>query len=338
MENEIHPKWMKTVLVLAGVYNLIWGAWIVLRPLDLFHFTGIDPPLYPGIWQCVGMVIGVYGIGYLIASTDPLRHWPIVLVGFLGKVFGPIGMVAQIAGVPLSPIAGQTGQTLPPSWLWLNLTNDLIWWVPFAAILYAAFRLGTAPATNPGLTTSPGPANPTESNPAASFAEVCQNARTQSGRSLAEWSADRNVLLVFLRHSGCTFCREALADLAEHRSEIEDNATLVLVHMQSESEQSQSFFAGYELGDVPRISDPDCRLYRTFELQRGKFSQLFGFGVWRRGFVAAILKRHLVGKLNGDGFQMPGAFVLRNSKIIDAFRHQNAAERPDYCELAIHRE
>jgi hypothetical protein len=71
----------------------------------------------PVIPQCVGMIVGVYGIGYLIAASDPLRHWPIVLVGFLGKIFGPIGFLA----------AGLRGD-LPWSWGVTILSNDLIWW------------------------------------------------------------------------------------------------------------------------------------------------------------------------------------------------------------------
>ena len=125
---------MRPLLLAAAVYNLLWGAWIVVRPHDMFDWTGIDRPIYPGIWQCVGMVVGVYGIGYAIAAFDPLRHWPIVLVGFLGKVFGPIGMMLNFA----SP-EGTPGR-LPISWLWLNLTNDLLWIVPFAFILLAAYR------------------------------------------------------------------------------------------------------------------------------------------------------------------------------------------------------
>ena len=54
------------------------------------------PPTYPEIWQCVGMIVGVYGIGYAIASADPLRHWPIILVGFLGKIFGPLGFAQAL--------------------------------------------------------------------------------------------------------------------------------------------------------------------------------------------------------------------------------------------------
>ena len=116
-------------MVAAGVYNLIWGAVVVLFPLALFEFTDMELPRYPGIWQCVGMIVGVYGIGYLAAAWNPIVHWPIVLVGFLGKIFGPIGFVS----------AATRGE-LPWSFGVTILTNDLIWWVPFALILYSASR------------------------------------------------------------------------------------------------------------------------------------------------------------------------------------------------------
>jgi hypothetical protein len=121
------PKWMVRVLIAAGIYNLLWGAAVILYPSALFRFAEMELPRYPQIWQCVGMIVAVYGIGYLIAASDPLRHWPIVLVGSLGKVFGPIGFVGALVRGDL-PLA--FGATI--------LTNDLIWWVPFGAILYLA--------------------------------------------------------------------------------------------------------------------------------------------------------------------------------------------------------
>lgn len=127
------PKWMSVVLVLAGIYNLSWGAWAVLLPIHSFAHSGLlDPakPLhYPQLWQCIGMIVGVYGVGYILAARDPVRHWPVILVGFLGKFFGPIGLVLGI-------IAEQTR----PEGLVTNITNDLIWWVPFALILRHAYR------------------------------------------------------------------------------------------------------------------------------------------------------------------------------------------------------
>jgi hypothetical protein len=126
-----HDGWMVGTLWLAATYNVAWGTLVVLAPLAPFRWAGMEPPNYPQIWQCVGMIVGVYGVGYAIAAGDPLRHWPIVLVGLLGKVLGPIGFALSVVRGELPWIAG-----------WTILTNDVIWWVPFACILRRA-RLAT---------------------------------------------------------------------------------------------------------------------------------------------------------------------------------------------------
>ncbi len=123
------PRWMTRVLQLAAIYNVVWGVLVIAFPLVLFRWAGMEPPRYPQIWQCVGMIVGVYGVGYWIAASDPIRHWPIVFVGLLGKVFGPIGFLQ----------AAMTG-SLPWKWGATILTNDLIWWLPFGAMLLATYR------------------------------------------------------------------------------------------------------------------------------------------------------------------------------------------------------
>ena len=281
--SSIHPRWMTHVLFAAAAYNLLWGSWVVLRPMDLFDATGIERPIYPGIWQCVGMIVGVYGIGYAIAATAPYRHWPIVLVGFLGKVLGPLGMAYQWATVS----EGTPGR-LPLAWGWVTLANDLIWWIPFAAILYQAFKVWNSPLA---------------SNDNETVGQLNERFRSQLGGSIAELSKQNPVLVVFLRHSGCTFCREALQDLRAQRDAIEaTGTTIVLVHM-GDNDASQSFFESYDLGEIHRIGDPQCRLYRAYELGRGSLGQLFGASVFWRGFQSAIMHRHGIGKLVGDGFQ-----------------------------------
>lgn len=129
------PRWMAVTLAVAGVYNLAWGASVILAPTLQFSLLGVPETRWPNdvglaIWQCVGMVIGLYGLGYLIAATNPFRHWPIVLIGLLGKVMGPIGFIdaAFVRGV----MPAEFGYTL--------ITNDFIWWVPFGLILLGAWR------------------------------------------------------------------------------------------------------------------------------------------------------------------------------------------------------
>lgn len=121
--------WMRWTLVAAGLYNIAWGALAILAPLWCFRVVGMEPPNYPELWQCIGMIVGVYGVGYLAASRAPLVHWPITLVGLLGKILGPIGFAGAL-------LSGR----FPPAFGWNIVTNDLIWWLPFAGILLAAWR------------------------------------------------------------------------------------------------------------------------------------------------------------------------------------------------------
>ncbi|MAD34951.1 MAG: alkyl hydroperoxide reductase [Planctomycetes bacterium] len=126
---EQGPSWARRVLWAAAVYNVAFGAWAVLFPSQWFVIGGMPVPEKLFVWQCVGMIVGVYGVGYACAARRPLRHWPIVLVGMLGKVFGPIGFFdAALKG------------DLPWRSGWLIITNDLIWWAPFTGILVHALR------------------------------------------------------------------------------------------------------------------------------------------------------------------------------------------------------
>lgn len=139
-DGSLPPPWASRWLWAAGIYNLTWGTLTIAWPHLLFDLTGVERINYPEIWQCVGMIVGVYGIGYLIAASDSRTHWPIVLVGLLGKVFGPIGfLVALLRG------------TFPPLFGLTILTNDLLWWIPFALILRDAAKHQRATSQSTGI-------------------------------------------------------------------------------------------------------------------------------------------------------------------------------------------
>ena len=307
---EESPRWMTNVLLAAAIYNLAWGAFAIAAPTVMFRMVRLQPtPLYPEFWQCIGMIVGVYGFGYWIASGNPYRHWPLVLIGLLGKVFGPIGFAYSV----------WQGR-LPAAFGWTILTNDLIWWVPFFAILWNAARVNQA-SSQAFLVPAPGRAlNP------------LSRKVSQLGSTLTELSRRQSVLVVFLRHSGCTFCREALSDIADQRKAIEaEEATIVLVHMGQT--EPVDLLDKYKLNDLHCFRDPNCVLYDAFGLQIGGFGALFGPKVWWRGFWAWI-SGHGIGPLEGNGFRMPGVFLIRRGNILRSFKHLTAADRPDYVELA----
>jgi hypothetical protein len=99
-------------------------------------------------------------------------------------------------------------------------------------------------------------------------------------------------------------------------------------------EEASSFFARWGDADLPRVSDPQASLYESFGLRRGSLGEIFKPSVWKRGFEAAILNGFGVGRMVGDGFRMPGVFLIYQGRILKEFRHETPAERPDYRALA----
>jgi len=157
---------------------------------------------------------------------------------------------------------------------------------------------------------------------------------TNTGESIAELSEDNAVMLVFLRHFGCTFCREALADISERQGKLEEmGVQVVFVHMAS-NEEADEYFPKFGLENIRHISNEDCDLYEQFSLVKGNFKQLFGLNTWIRGFEAGVMKKLGVGKIIGDGFQMPGVFIIRNGIVREQFIHESVSDRPDYEQIS----
>jgi hypothetical protein len=113
----------RITFALAGCYNLAFGLWAGFWPHAFFNLFQIAPPRYPGIWACLGMVVGVYGLLYLYAAWRLESAWPIIAVGLLGKMLGPIGMLMSFDA------------DWPRRLGMLCIYNDLIWWLPFGLFL-----------------------------------------------------------------------------------------------------------------------------------------------------------------------------------------------------------
>ena len=165
----------------------------------------------------------------------------------------------------------------------------------------------------------------------AIWSEMCT---VNSGVSLAELTEQSPVLLVFLRHFGCSFCREAISDIAKRRARLEQQGVrIVFVHMAPEQKVAEKFFRRYKLFPIDHISDPEKNFYRAFGMGRGTPAQLFGLMNWIRGFEAGVIEGHGFAYQSediGDGFQMPGVFVLHKGEVKHSFIHQQAWDRPDY--------
>jgi small multidrug resistance pump len=118
-------RWPRIVLLIAAFQCLIWGVFIILLPERSALVYGFaQPPEELFLWQGTGLVILLYGMGYVLASTDPNQHWGIVLVGLLAKVLGPVGMAWSV-----------WHGAVPSRVLLLIPIHDILWWIPFALIV-----------------------------------------------------------------------------------------------------------------------------------------------------------------------------------------------------------
>ena len=236
-------------------------------------------------------------LGLLAASADPVRYWPAVLAGLIARLAPQVGFALA-------------GRTHP-----VSLTfADAIWWAPLSFILFAAYsvRVSRMREFSPDVL------------------DLALRARTNRGVTLGNLSCSAPVLLIFLRHAGCPFSREALADIAARRPDIEAaQTTIVLAHMGG-PEEGRKVFGNHGLDDLHQISDPCRGLYRAFGLRRGGLWKLFGPKVWLRSLEACVMHRHGFGRPTGDGLQMPGMFLIFHGQVLRSFRHQSVADRPDY--------
>ena len=117
----------------AAAYNLLWGGAVVLAPAVFMQFAGLpaSPEAVPFV-QVMGMMVGVYAYGYYLLARAPRRYAGFIWIGLAGKTLGPLGFVSAV-------MAG----TLPWTFAWVCVFNDLIWWPAFWSF---ALRHGRGPA------------------------------------------------------------------------------------------------------------------------------------------------------------------------------------------------
>lgn len=144
--------------------------------------------------------------------------------------------------------------------------------------------------------------------------------------------ADRPTLVILLRSFGCTFCREAMADVAAARESIRNaGAEVAFVHGATAPEAAP-WFGKFGLQDVVKISDPDLAHYRAFGLGRTTAGALVDPRVWTRGAVCA-LSFGFGGQTPAMLRQLPGVFLVQRDRVLAEYRHRSPSDRPDYAAL-----
>ena len=122
--------WMFYLLVFAGCYNLLVGLTLTVFYHEAFKILGLPKPELMLFVQLVGILVGLFGVGYLIVARNPLENRNVLLLGFLSKALGTLIGLGYVA----------LGK-VPISFFVLLIFSDIVYLPPFVVILRRLYHV-----------------------------------------------------------------------------------------------------------------------------------------------------------------------------------------------------
>lgn len=145
---------------------------------------------------------------------------------------------------------------------------------------------------------------------------------------LSDLWIDGPLVISFMRHFGCTFCREHLEHLRAGYSEIRAAGGDVVAVFHYTAQASQDFCTGRRL-PFQCLGDPLREAYAALDIRRGRARELYGWGVIRRALPAYRTAGGTRPPQGGDIRQLPGTFVVApGGRVALAHYSANAADNP----------
>jgi len=137
-------------------------------------------------------------------------------------------------------------------------------------------------------------------------------------------------LLVFLRHFGCLFCREMVADL-RHHSAADGERDRILFFYQGTVPEGREFF-GNHWPSARGIADQPLKFYEGFGVPKATMAQAFSPTVWRSG-IRTWSRGYRPGLPQGDIRQMPGLMWVQAGKIVWRHDFAHAGDHPNLSKM-----
>lgn len=147
---------------------------------------------------------------------------------------------------------------------------------------------------------------------------------------LGDYWAKRPVVLALVRHLGCLFCRQQVAELMRRLHEIERRSATVVVVGPSRPEHIAGFrtATGYR---GPLFVDPSLRAFRAAGLEHSRASTYHPLAVLKA--VWALAQGHRQAGRQGDIIQQGGTFVLGpGDRVHFEWRDRYAGDHADLDE------
>lgn len=130
---------MKRLLWFAGGYNLLAGLGMLCLYHEGFKLLGVEKPSFNLPVQLVGVLVGLFGVGYWLVAASPVENRNVLALGFWSKALGSVlGCYYTAAG------------KLPLWFLGVLFVSDIVYLVPFYVICRRLYALARAGRTRPG--------------------------------------------------------------------------------------------------------------------------------------------------------------------------------------------
>ncbi|MBN2475944.1 MAG: hypothetical protein JXB62_15135 [Pirellulales bacterium] len=130
--NRLRP-WMTFVLRFAGVFNLLAGASMICFYHEGYEMLGVPKPELILPVQVMGILVGLFGVGYLLTATDPVPNRNLLLLGTFSKAVASVFALYYVAV-----------EALPWWFALVVLFADIVYVPPFCVILRRLYRTGPA--------------------------------------------------------------------------------------------------------------------------------------------------------------------------------------------------
>ena len=120
-DHEAHLKpWMHWVLRFGGWYNVLAGLSMMILYHEGYKLLNVAKPEFVLPIQLVGLLVAIFGVGYLMVERQPWLNQNVLLLGLASKLLGPLLALAYI-------LQG----TLPIAMLIVLFFADIIYVWPF---------------------------------------------------------------------------------------------------------------------------------------------------------------------------------------------------------------
>ena len=129
---------MTFLLRFAGTYNVLAGLSMICFYHEGYKLLGIPKPELVMPVQVMGILVGLFGVGYHLVAGNPIENRNILMLGFWSKALSSIVALCYVA----------SGH-LPLGFLPVLFFSDIMYLPPFYVIMRRLYRTAGAQRGQP---------------------------------------------------------------------------------------------------------------------------------------------------------------------------------------------